>query len=103
MIMCPMFTKQPLKSKILLERLEISLQICLGVRSVPSEEKVREYVVMLLVEEQGKTIRRRAKALSKIDEIVVEKEGSSYMNLESFVQEMQNLHDNPVVFSRMNY
>ena len=52
MIMWPMFTKQPFKSKILLECLEISLQICLGVRSVLGEEKVREYVIMLLVEEQ---------------------------------------------------
>ena len=73
MIMWPMFTKQPFKSKILLERLEISLQICLGVRSVLGEEKVRECVIMRLVEEQGKTIRRRAKELSNIDEIIMEK------------------------------
>ena len=36
-------------------------------------EKVRDYVIMLLVQEQGNTIRRRAKALSNIDEIVVAK------------------------------
>ena len=103
MITWPMFAEQPFNSKLLVERLGIAIQICLDLSGVPDEEEVREAVIMLLVEEQGKTMRRRATALSKLHEIAVAREGSSYMNLESFLQEMQNLHDNPVMFSRMNY
>jgi hypothetical protein len=102
MITWPMFAEQPFNSKLLVERLGIAIQICLDVSGVPGEEEVRRAVIMLLAEEQGNTMRRRAEALSKLAKIAVDKEGSSYTNLESFVQEMQKLHHNPVVLPHIN-
>ena len=98
MITWPMFAEQPFNSKLLVERLGIAIQICLDLSGVPDEEEVSRAVIMLLAEEQGTAMRRRAEELSKLAKIAVDKEGSSFMNSESFVQEMQKLHDNQVAF-----
>lgn len=100
MITWPMFAEQPFNSKLLVERLGIAIQICLDVSGVPDEDEVRRAVIMLLAEEEGNAMKRKAEELSKLVKIAVDKEGSSYMNLESFVQEMQKLHDNPGAFPR---
>lgn len=102
MITWPMFAEQPFNSKLLVERLGIAIQICLDVSGVPGEEEVRSAVIMLLAEEQGKTMRRKAEALSKLAKIAVDKEGSSYTNLESFVEEMKKLHRNPAVLPHIS-
>jgi hypothetical protein len=97
-----MFAEQPFNSKLLVERLGIAIQICLDVSGVPGEEEVRRAVIMVLAEEQGKTMKRRAEALSKLAKIAVDKEGSSYTNLESFVEEMKKLHRNPAVLPHIS-
>jgi len=91
MITWPMFAEQPFNSKLLVEHLGISIQICLDVSSVPDEEEVRRAVTMLLAEEEGKNMRMRCQELRKLAKIAVEKDGSSYTNLKSFVEEMQLL------------
>jgi hypothetical protein len=102
MITWPMFAEQPFNSKLLVERLGIAIQICLDVSGVPGTEEVRRAVIMLLAEEQGNTMRRRAEALSKHAKIAVDRGGSSYTNLESFVREMQKLDRNPAVSPRIS-
>lgn len=94
MVTWPMFAEQPFNSKLLVERLGIGIQICLDVSGIPDEGEVRRAVTMLLAEEEGKSMRVRAEALSKVAKLSVDKEGCSYSNLESFVQEMQKLHHN---------
>jgi len=93
MITWPMFAEQPFNSKFLVEKLGIGIQICLDMSSVANEEDVRRAVTMLLAEEEGKNMRRRAQELRKLGKIAVDKagSGSSYTNLKCFVQEMQQL------------
>lgn len=55
-----------------------------------------------MAEEEGKSMRARTEALSKVAKISVDKEGSSYSNLESFVQEMKKLHHNLVVLPHVD-
>lgn len=92
MITWPMFAEQPFNSKLLVDYLGIGIQICLDVSSMPDEEEVRRAVTMLLVEEEGKEMRRRAQELRKLAKIAVDKQGSSYISLKCFVEEMQKLH-----------
>jgi len=94
MITWPMFAEQPFNSKLLAEYLGIGIQICLDVSSVPDEEEVRRAVTMLLAEEEGKKMRMRAKELRRFAKMAVDKEGSSYNNLQSFVQHIQKLSQN---------
>lgn len=96
MITWPMFAEQPFNSKLLVEHLGIGVQICLDVSSVPDEEEVRRAVTMLLAEEEGKEMRRKAQEVRKLAKIAVDKEGSSYNNWKCFVKEMQELHQSRV-------
>lgn len=91
MITWPMFAEQPFNSKLLVENLGMAIQICLDVSSVPDEEEVRRAVTMLVAEEQGNKMRMRAEELRRLAKMAVDKEGSSYNNLQSFVQFIQNL------------
>jgi hypothetical protein len=91
MITWPMFAEQPFNSKLLEEFLGIGIQICLDVSSVPDEEEVRRAVTMLVAEEEGKKMRMRAKELGRLAKLAVDKEGSSYNNLQSFVQAIKKL------------
>lgn len=87
----PMFAEQSFNSKFLVENLGIGLQICLDMSSVVDEEDLRRAVTMLLAEEEGKHIRRRAQQLRKLAKVAVDKAGSSCTSLRCFVQEMQQL------------
>lgn len=91
MITWPMSAEQPLNSKFLVDRLEIGIQICSDMNSVPDEEEVRRAVTMVLAEEVGKKMRKRAQELRKLAKIALGKAGSSFTNLKYFVQEMQQL------------
>lgn len=91
MITWPLFAEQPFNSKLLVEHLGMAVQICLDVSSVPDEEEVRRAVTMLLREEEGKKMRMRAEELRRLTKMAVDKEGSSYNNLHSFVRYIQNL------------
>jgi len=91
MITWPMFAEQPLNSKLLVEFLGIGIQICLDVSSVPDEEEVRRAVTMLVAGEEGKKMRMRTQELKRLAKMAVDKEGSSYNNLQSFVQHIQKL------------
>nr|ABR17572.1 unknown [Picea sitchensis] len=96
MITWPMIADQPYNSKLLEERLGVAIRICAGVNSVPNEEEVRRAVTMLLAEEEGKTMRRKAQELRKHAKIAVNKEGSSFTDLQDFVRDMQQLHQNRI-------
>jgi hypothetical protein len=63
----------------------------LDVSSVPDDEEVRRAVIMLVAEEEGKKMRMRTKELGRLAKMAVDKEGSSYNNLQSFVQHIQKL------------
>jgi hypothetical protein len=86
-----MFAEQPFNSKLLVEFLGIGIQICLDVSSVPDEEEVRRAVTMLVAGEEGKKMRMRTQELKRLAKMAVDKEGSSYNNLQSFVQHIQKL------------
>jgi hypothetical protein len=94
MITWPMFADQPYNSKLLEERLGLAIRICVGLNSVPDEEEVRRAVTMLLAEEEGKTMRRKAQELRKHAKMAVNKDGSSFKDLQDFVRGMQQLHQN---------
>lgn len=91
MITWPMIAEQSLNSKLLTESLGIGIQICLDVSSVPDEEEVRRAVTMLVAEEEGEKMRMKAKELGRFAKMAVEKEGSSYNNLQSFPQHIKML------------
>lgn len=91
MITWPLFSDQPFNSKLLAEFLGIGIQICLGASSVPDEEEVKRAVTMLVAEEEGEKMRLRVKALRNFAKMAVDKEGSSYNNLQSFVQHIQKI------------
>lgn len=91
MITWPMIAEQSFNSKLLTESLGIGIQICLDVSSVPGEEEVRRAVTMLVAEEEGEKMRMKARELGSFAKMAVEKEGSSYNNLQSFVQHIKKL------------
>lgn len=92
MITWPMMGDQPFNSKLLVERLGMAITICVDVNGVPDEEQVRGAVTMLLAEEAGKGMRKKAQELRKLAKMAVSKEGSSYKNLQDFVDDVQRLH-----------
>lgn len=92
----PMFADQPYNSKLLEEHMGVAIRICEGMNSVPDEEEVRRAVTMLLAEEEGKTMRRKAQELRKHAKMAVNKEGSSFTDLQAFVRDMQQLHQDRV-------
>lgn len=94
MITWPMFGDQPFNSTLLVERLGVGIRICVDMNTVPDEEEVKRAVTMLLADEEGKAMRRRAQELRKLAKMAVGKEGSSYKNLKDFINEMQQLHQN---------
>jgi hypothetical protein len=99
MITWPMFGDQPFNSTLLVERLGVAIRICVDMNTVPDEDEVRRAVTMLLAEEEGKAMRRSAQALRKLAKMAVCKEGSSYDNLQAFVNDMQQLNQNRVGLS----
>lgn len=91
MITWPMMGDQPFNSKLLAERLGMAICICVDVNGVPDEREVRRAVTMLLFEEEGKTMRKKTQELRKLAKIAVGEEGSSYKNLQGFVDGVQQL------------
>lgn len=94
MITWPMFGDQPFNSTLLVERLKVGIRICVDINTVPDEQEVKRAITMLLADEEGKAMRRRAQELRKLAKMAVGNEGSSYKNLKDFVNEMQQLHQN---------
>lgn len=92
MITWPMMGDQPFNSKFLVECLGMAITICVDVNGVPNEEQVRRAVTLLLAEEAGKSMRKKAQELRKLAKMAVSKEGSSYKNLQDFVDDVQRLH-----------
>jgi hypothetical protein len=96
MITWPMMGDQSYNSKLLVERLGMAISICVDVDGVPDAEEVRRAVTMLLAKEEGKAIRKKAQELRKLAKMSVGKEGSSYKNLQGFIDGVQQLHKSRV-------
>ena len=92
MITWPMFRDHPFNSILLVERWGLAIRICMDVDGVPDEKEASRAVTRLLIEEGGKTMRRRATELRKHAKMAVNKDGSSFTDLQDFVRDMQQLH-----------
>ncbi|KAH9288253.1 hypothetical protein KI387_032370 [Taxus chinensis] len=93
MITWPMFAEQPFNNYLLVNQLRIAEQICSTMDAVAKEEVVKKAVIKLLVEEEGENMRTRAQELRNKAKMAVQKDGSSYVNLQAFVEYMRELHE----------
>ncbi|KAM7474109.1 hypothetical protein LguiB_021352 [Lonicera macranthoides] len=97
MVTWPVFAEQFYNEKLVTEVLRIGVSV--GVKewnSVAGQEIRREMVEkavkMIMVEEKGEEMRRRAKELKEKAEQVIEEGGSSYNDLSALIEELSSLN-----------
>ena len=92
LITWPMFGDQHFNSKQVAEHFGTGVQFCQHIDGVPDEERVKEVLRLVLTEDEGKEMRRRAEKLKEMaSKAVVGEGGSSTTNLQAFVREMHKL------------
>lgn len=91
LITWPMFGDQHFNSKQVAEQFGIGVQFCQHRDGIPEEERVEEVVRLVLTEDEGKEMKRRAEKLKEVASKAVGEGGSSKTNLQGFVGEMQKL------------
>jgi hypothetical protein len=95
MIAWPMFGDQHFNSKQVAEQFGTGVQFCEHRDGIPDEERVKEVVRLVLTEDEGEEMRRRAEKLKEMASKAVADDGSSKANLRTFVCEMQKLIKSP--------
>lgn len=91
LIAWPRFGDQHFNSKLVAEHFGIGVQFCQHIDGVPDEERVKEVLRLVLTEDEGKEMRRRAEKLKEMASKAVGEGGSSTRNLQAFVCEMHKL------------
>ncbi|KAH9291922.1 hypothetical protein KI387_042887, partial [Taxus chinensis] len=87
----PMFADQHFNSKLLTEELRVGVQFCQHIEEIPCQVKVEKSVRLLLCDEEGKEMRKRAQKLKDMATESVGLGGSSTSNLQAFANEMHKL------------
>jgi len=88
LITWPMSGDQNFNSKQVAEQFGIGIQFCQHRDGIPDEKRVKEVVRLVLTEDEGEEMRRRAKKLKEMTSKAVGEGGSSKVNLQAFVREM---------------
>jgi len=88
LITWPMSGDQHFNSKQVAEQFGIGVQFCQHRDGIPEEKRVKEVVRLVLIEDEGEEMRRRAKELKEMASIAVREGGSSQVNLQAFVREL---------------
>jgi hypothetical protein len=88
LITWPMSGDQHFNSKQVAEQFGIGVQFCQHRDGIPEEKRVKEVVRLVLIEDEGEEMRRRAKELKEMASIAVGEGGSSQVNLQAFVREL---------------
>jgi hypothetical protein len=91
MITWPLFGDQHFNSKQVAEQFVTGFQFCEHQDGIPEEERLKEVVKLVLTEDEGKEMRRRAEKLKEMASTAVGDGGSSKANLRAFPCEMQKL------------
>jgi len=103
MIAWPMFWDQHFNSKQVAEQFGTGVQFCEHRDGIPDEERVKEVVRLVLTEDEGEEMRRRAEKLKEMASKAVADDGSSKANLRTFVCEMQKLIKSPNTKNEIGY
>lgn len=88
LITWPMSGDQNFNSKQVAEQFAIGVEFCQHRDGIPEEKRVTEVVRLVLTEDEGEEMRRRANKLKEIASQAVEQGGSSQVNLQAFLCEM---------------
>jgi hypothetical protein len=88
LITWPMSGDQNFNSKQVAEQFGIGIQFCQHRDGIPDEKRVKEVVRLVLTEDEGEEMRRRAKKLKEMASNAVGEGGSSQVNLQAFVREL---------------
>jgi hypothetical protein len=88
LITWPMSGDQNFNSKQVAEQFGIGIQFCQHRDGIPDEKRVKEVMRLVLTEDEGEEMRRRAKKLKEMTSKAVGEGGSSKVNLQAFVSEM---------------
>jgi hypothetical protein len=91
LITWPMVGDQNFNSKQVAEQFGIGVQFCQHSDGLPEEKRVKEVVRLVLIEDEGEEMRRRAKKLKETVSKAVGEGGSSKVNLHAFVREIRNI------------
>ena len=89
-----MYGDQPFNSK-LIEDLGAAIPFCQNRYAVPDEERVKEIVRMVLIEDKGKEMKKSAERMKEAARKAVEG-GSSSADLKAFVNGVHGLHSRMV-------